>query len=196
MFYKSILTTAICTLISAPAFAQVSEIRVGITEFDEQTVKFGWGAADGRENSIGINGQIIFDEPEFLTWALSPQPYIGGMINLEGDTSYGGVGLLWRQNFSDKFYGDISIGVVLHNGTKKVFRASNFETSTIAELLQRDREEISFGSRYLFRPAATLGYRVNENWAGEVFFEHLSNGYTGNVNTGVDSIGFRAARRF
>jgi len=178
------------------AAAQVSEIRAGVTEFDERTLKVGWGAGGGRENSIGINVEIIFDEPEFLKWAFAPQPYIGGMINLEGETSYGGAGLLWRHDFNDKFYGDISIGIVIHDGTKKVFTAENLSESDINELRRRANEEISFGEHYLFRPAITLGYRVSDKWAGEVFFEHLSNAYTGNVNEGVDNIGFRAARRF
>ncbi len=187
-----VLTLALNT----PAKAQISELRFGVTEFDERTIKLGWGAGGGRENSIGINGEIIFDEPEFLKWALAPQPYIGGMVNLDGKTSYGGAGLLWRHNFSNKVYGDIALGVVLHDGTKKVFTADNLRESGFDELLRRSQEEISYGERYLFRPAVTLGYRVSDKWAGEIFFEHLSNAYTGNVNEGVDSIGFRAARRF
>ena len=185
---------AICFSLSAEA--QISEIRIGVTEFDERTISLDWGAGGGRENSIGLNGEIIFNSPEFLSWAAAPQPYIGGMVNLEGKTSYGGAGLLWRHDFNEKLYGDFALGLVIHDGTKRLFNADNIRESGFATLLRRSNEEISFGSRYLFRPAITLGYRVNENWAGEVFFEHLSNAYTGPVNEGVDSLGLRAARRF
>jgi len=196
MKYMTLLAAGLSLCFSAQASAQISEIRIGVTEFDERTIKFGWGAGGGRENSIGINGEVIFDKPDMLRWALSPRPYIGGMVNLEGDTSYVGGGLTWRQEFSDRFYGDLAIGIVVHDGEKNLFSNSNRRREDFATLLARSGEEISFGSRYLFRPAATLGYRVNDDWAGEVFFEHLSNGFTATVNDGVDNIGFRAARRF
>jgi len=164
------------------AYAQLTEIRAGITEFDERTLKVGWGRGGGRENSIGLNAEVIF---------------IGGTLNLEGNTSYGGAGFLWRQNLGDKFYGDIGIGLVIHDGTKVVFSRENLTRQSFNTLIRRSNEEISFGSRVLFRPTLTLGYRINEKWAGEVFFEHLSNGSIfGSVNEGVDNLGLRAARRF
>jgi len=179
------------------AYAQLTEIRAGITEFDERTLKVGWGRGGGRENSIGLNAEVIFDTPVFLQWALAPKPYIGGTLNLEGNTSYGGAGFLWRQNLGDKFYGDIGIGLVIHDGTKVVFSRENLTRQSFNTLIRRSNEEISFGSRVLFRPTLTLGYRINEKWAGEVFFEHLSNGSIfGSVNEGVDNLGLRAARRF
>ena len=67
-----------------------------------------------------------------------------------------------------------------------------------AEAVRLSQTEIQFGSRILFRPHFALGYRVNEKWSGEIFFEHLSNGsiFSSRVNEGVDNIGFKAARRF
>ena len=65
---------------------------------------------------------------------------------------------------------------------------------------ERENTEIEFGSRLLFRLQWALGYNISEDWAGEIYLEHLSNG-RGNildedVNEGVNNIGVRAVRKF
>ena len=167
------------------ASAQIAEIRVGVTEFDERTLDISFTSQVGQENSVAINAEILFDEPEILKWALTPQPYINGTLNLEGNTSYGGVGLLWRQSFGDKFYGDIASGVVVHTGSNQF---------TLATLLDPNRR-IIFGSRFLFRQQGAIGFNLNEDWASEIFFEHLSNAGLGFSNEGADSLGFRVVRK-
>lgn len=187
-------TSLIAVLSSAPAFAQISEVRAGISDYDETTLDLGIAAINGRENSVAINGEIIFEEPEFLKWALTPQPYINVTLNLEGETSYGGAGLLWRQSFGDKFYGDFAFGLVVHTGTNVVDRDNELSFS---EFIDRTNEEISFGSRVLFREQITLGYRITDEWSAEIFGEHLSNGQIlGSVNEGVDILGLKASKRF
>lgn len=226
MFSKSIIVAASSlVLLPMSAMAQIAEVRVGIAEFDERTtgglpaiipsVQF----AD--ENSVAISGEILFEEPEFLKWALSPQPYIGGTLNLEGKTSFGGAGLLWRQTVGKKLYGDFALGLVAHNGTKTIeisdeFRAlldqingaqtiDDIPPELLAELdaetnefFERFDNEIEFGSRVLFRLQGAIGLNINEDWAGEVYIEHLSNGdlFSKTRNDGVNNLGFRVARKF
>ena len=192
---KSILliTSLMISLFSAPAIAQISEVRFGISNFDEEILDLGISAVNGRESSVAINAEIIFEEPEFLKWALTPQPYINATLNLEGETSFGGAGLMWRQSFNDKFYGDFSFGLAIHDGTNRVDQ----NNLSFFEILERADEEISFGSRILFRQQLTLGYRVTDDWSAEIFGEHLSNGQIlGSVNEGVDILGVKASKRF
>jgi len=187
MLSKITVGLSICaTLILMPisASAQISEIRVGIAQFDERILDIAFAAQAGDETSAALHAEILFDEPEFLKWALSPQPYIGGTLNLEGNTSYGGGGLLWRQGFGKRFYGDIASGLVIHTGSNQF---------TLETLLDPNRR-IIFGSRFLFRQQVALGVKINEDWATEVFFEHLSNAGLGFSNEGADSVGFRVAR--
>jgi len=100
---------------------------------------------------------------------------------------------MWRQSFNDKFYGDFSFGLAIHDGTNRVDR----DNLNFFEILERADEEISFGSRILFRQQLTLGYRVTDDWAAEIFGEHLSNGQIlGSVNEGVDILGVKASKRF
>ena len=189
-----LLASLVTVLNSTPSFAQISEVRVGISNFDEQILDLGFSAINGRENSIAINTEIIFDEPEFLKWALTPQPYINGTLNLEGETSYGGAGLLWRQTFGEKVYGDFSFGLAAHTGNTN----SDIDNElSLSEFLELTNSEISFGSRILFRQQLTFGYRVTDKWALEIFGEHLSNGQIlSSINEGVDILGLKAARRF
>ena len=95
------------SFVNSAAQAQVAEMRVGANIHDIEIL--GFGTNKEKENSGAINAELVFEEPQFLKWALSPQPYIGGTYNLEGNTSYGGAGLLWRQGFGNKFYGDFLV---------------------------------------------------------------------------------------
>lgn len=211
---KSILTTAfLYAAFTHTAQAQVAELRVGLTEFDERSLNLrGDSFFRADENSLGINAEIIFEEPEFLKWALTPQPYINGTLNLGGKTSFAGGGLLWRQNLGKKFYADFAFGGVIHSGTKDVkfpgpfpSDGANSPADELEAFAQDSREffrqldtEIEFGSRLLFREQVTLGMRVNDDWAAEIFYEHLSNaGLSENgKNDGVDNLGIKVARRF
>ncbi|MEM7729463.1 MAG: acyloxyacyl hydrolase [Pseudomonadota bacterium] len=210
----------LATGIALPASAQVAEIRAGVTEHDVEI--FGLGSDKGKENSGAVHAEILFDEPDFLKPFLSPQPWVGGTLNLGGRTSYGGAGLLFRQTLGERFYGDWSTGLVVHDGTLEVDPPAfttdpNFPLATLlndpgaltpAQRIRAQTEnqdfafrldnEIEFGSRVLFRNAFALGYRLSDAWAGEVFYEHLSHGkiLSNGPNEGLDAYGFRAAYRF
>ena len=98
---RFLLGVFLCAATAPPAWSQVAEVRAGIGAHDLGVI----GDFTVKEESGVINAEIIFEEPEVLKWAFSPQPYIGGQLNLGGGTSYGGAGLLWRQNFGKKFVG-------------------------------------------------------------------------------------------
>lgn len=214
---KQLLFAATILALATPASAQVAEIRLGANFHDIDWTGAGNGA--DKERSGAVNGEIIFVEPEFLKWALSPQPYLGGAMNLNGETSYGGGGLLWRQTFAEKFYADFSFGLVVHDGTlqaeasplvQSVIDDASVETgftaeqreqfaTELAEFRNRQQTEIDFGSRVLFRQQIALGYRWTENWSTHVFVEHLSHGnilVSGRPNEGLDTLGARASYHF
>lgn len=216
MTKQLLLAVAIFTF-AAPASAQVVEVRLGSNFHDIDWTGAGSGA--DKERSGTINGEIVFAEPEFLKWALSPQPYIGGAVNLGGETSYGGAGLLWRQTFAEKFYADFSLGLVVHDGTieanasplvQSVIDDANVQAgftaeqreqfaTELADFRNRQQTEIDFGSRVLFRQQIALGYRWSEKWSTHVFVEHLSHGnilVSGRPNEGLDTLGARASYHF
>ena len=192
---KFFANLCLCAASALPAMAQVAEVRAGVTAHD-----LGWTIinADGdEEKSVALNAEIIFEEPKFLKWALSPQPYIGGTLNLEGNTSYGGAGLLWRQNLGETFYGDFAFGLVIHDGFLD-FEDVGSNSSNVTEFLDLLRNNNLYGSRVLFRQQLTLGLNLSDNWAAEGFVEHISHAglLADNANEGSDAAGFRINRKF
>ena len=202
------------------AEAQVAEVRFGVAEFSEDFLNPGTERDNGVEQSVALQGEVVFEEPGFLKWALSPQPYINVTANLEQNTSLAGAGLLWRQEVGDRFYADFAAGASVHDGELEFglgdflpegeLTAAQFDTA-FDQLFAARRRNREFGSRVLIRAQATVGVRVSEDWAAEVFFEHHSNG-SGSLfnrdpgtfleaaelreNDAVDTLGLRAARRF
>lgn len=214
---KQLLLAAAILSLTTPASAQIAELRLGTNIHDINW--HGAGNGEAKERSIALNGEILFEEPEFLKWALSPQPYVGGAVNLEGETSYGGGGLLWRQTLSDRLYVDASFGLVVHDGTIEVKASplvqsvieNNNDTSgftaaqqaqfaaELGEFRSRQQSEIDYGSRILFRQQLAVGFRWNESWSTQVYVEHLSHGkilVRGRPNEGLDVVGLRAAYHF
>jgi len=201
---KKILAAIAPICICTPSYAQVSEVRAGAAAHDIRVLR---NSIPRRENSIALNAEIIFDEPKFLKWALSPQPYIGGTLNVQGDTSYGGAGLLWRQNLGKKFYGDFAFGFVVHDGETDTDILDDIpldgsltpeENAAIIDAnLATRANRIQYGSRVLFREQLSLGYKFNKEWAVEGYFEHISNAsLPDGSNDGSDAAGFRINRRF
>ena len=203
---KFLIGALLCLASSTLSVAQVAEVRAGIGVHDLRVI----GNQPVRERSVVLNGEILFEEPEFLKWALSPQPYIGGQLNLERHTSFGGAGLVWRQNFGKQLYSDLAVGFVIHDGTLGIVLPSvDLDGLSIEETRAIFRERfilseslrnttIEYGSRVLIREQLTLGYLMNANWAIEGYFEHVSHGnfWTDAENDGSDSAGFRINRIF
>ena len=211
-----LLSVALVFGLSSTASAQVTEIRAGASVHDIDWT--GLGSGSDKERSAAIVAEVIFEEPEILKWALTPQPYIGGQLNLGGRTSFASTGLLWRQTFAENFYFDYQFGLAIHDGTleakpsalvQSVASAGRTSGLTPAEAQQflidladfrfRQQNEIDFGSRVLFQNQFSLGYRFNEDWSASIFANHLSHGKIlapNSPNEGLDTVGFRMARHF
>jgi len=191
----------VCGLSSVIAnTAQADEMRLGIMVHDAQFFEdIIFGGRHGKEQSISVTAEYVFDSPEWLSWAMSPMPYVGGSLNLGGKTSHSGAGILWRYDLKKDFYFDIGSGLVVHDGA---LRTPDPLTGTnvveVSEFRRRKFTEIEFGSRVLFRTQFALGYRINEKWASEITFEHISHAQIlgGPENEGSNNVGFRVARRF
>ncbi|MGJ8562218.1 MAG: acyloxyacyl hydrolase [Alphaproteobacteria bacterium] len=180
--------------LSAPAYA--GEALVGVWQHDAEIL--GLGGKKGKETSTSVSAEYQFDSPKWLAWALKPQPYVGGTVNLNGNTSFVGAGLSWRQGFSDRFYGRYALGISAHDGTREVPSPNN-ETDpvVIADLVNRKATEIEFGSSVLFRNSFAIGYQVSDDIGVELIWEHLSHAKLfDDVNEGIDNLGVRASKRF
>ena len=180
--------------------AQADEMRLGVMVHDAQFFEdLVFGGRHGKEQSISVTAEYLLDSPDWLSWAWSPMPYVGGSYNLGGKTSHGGAGLLWRYDFQNRYYTDLGFGLVAHDGAVRTpDPLTGVDVVEVSEFRRRKFTEIEFGSRILFRTQIAMGYRFNENWAGEITFEHLSHGQVlgGPENEGSNNVGFRVAKRF
>ncbi len=200
---KMILSLAlVCGFLGLFVQAQADEVRVGVMVHDAKVFEdLIFGGVHGKEQSISISGDYVWDSPDWLSWAMHARPYVGGTVNLEGNTSHGGAGLLWRFDLgkTKKLYLETGFGLVAHTGTVRVPNPIDATTpEDVAARFVRKRSEIEFGSSILFRSEFALGRRFNEKWAGEIVFEHLSHGQIlgGPENEGSNNLGVRFARRF
>jgi len=187
------------------AAAQADELRVGIMNHDVDVPKITGRSL--KEESVSLTGEYIFDTPNWPKWTLGARPYVYGSLNLEGNTSHGGVGLNWRAHFADKFYAEIGGGLSVHSGTNHIDSPSAADLNgltqdqriaLLATFFERERTEIEFGSRALFRGQLTIGYDINDKWGAEIAYEHLSNAriLDSTDNEALDSFGVRLTRKF
>lgn len=182
--------------VAAAAPAQAGEFRAGIWEHDAEF--FGLGGSKGKETSASVSLDYVWESPDWLSWADSPRPYVGGLVNLDGNTNFVGAGLEWQGNLTDNVYAIYAFGISAHDGTKEV-PSPNFETDPVVinNLVNRKAQEIEFGSAVLFRNAFGFGYNFSDDIGVELVWEHLSHAKIfDSVNEGIDNVGIRVSRRF
>lgn len=164
------LALAVCAL---PASAGVNEVRGGLYAHDLA------GPAH-EEDAIDLNGEILFDSPDFLSWAFAPRPRLGATVNTRGDTSLAYLDLGWTIDFTEVLFLDFSVGGAVHDG----------------ELDTNARNENNYGCRANFHESISLGYRVSPAWSIMVTAEHMSNAWLCDPNDGLTNVGARIGYSF
>lgn len=129
-----------------------------------------------------------------------PQAHVIASFNSRGTSNFLAAGASWPVDLTAGFYLRPGLGLALTDG-KAGLPAVNAPGLTPAETARRLRlynTRIDFGSKLLFQPELALGYRLNEQWAAEVSWVHLSNGQIlhKGKNQGLDDLGLRVSRAF
>ncbi len=182
---RAAFLTCAAILLAAPAHAQISEVRLGVTGHD---------LYNNTEDGVQITGQIVFDSPDILSLAFSPRPYLYGSFNSSGLTNLGAAGFLWTGNFLDNWSLDAGLGIAYHDGAIDISELPPDDPVRIR--LAETRALL--GSRFLFHTQIGLDYALTQRLAIGVYYEHFSNGQIlGNGrNQGLDEIGARVSWRF
>ena len=108
----------------------------------------------------------------------SPSAYVHGQVSLNGDTSLIAAGFSWNIKATDRLYVRPGIGLAVHN-------------DKIPDELP-DGTRYDLGSRVLFEPELAVGYRVNDRFAVEASWVHISHAtILSEQNPGMDFIGAR-----
>ena len=160
----------------APATANAQEVFGGVYAHAVDTP---FTLNTDESGSVDVVAGIRFDGIEALDFIGSPEPYVVGLLNLSGDTSYAGVGLAWTIG-KGPVYVRPGIGLVVHDGPD--FRVS-----------ERTGFRTDLGSRVLFEPEIGVGYRISDRVSAEAHWMHISQAqiFDGDQNPGIDSIGVR-----
>lgn len=192
MNYRTPLCLLGLTAITAlPASAQLIEgARIGIAQHNVCVLDC--KNAD-KEDGPNITGELVFASPDVFRYILQPRPYAIVSANVAGNTSYGGVGLMWNWDFAPGWSLEPSLGYVIHNGELEApFPQGDPRNGVFAQT------NVLFGSEDLFRSALALNRDFGDNWGLQLQYEHLSHGQIlgDGRNQGLDSIGVRAYYRF
>lgn len=176
---------AALSLSAGMAQAQISEVRLGVVAHD---------LARNIEDGVQITGQIVFDSPDVLSFALSPRPYLYGSFNSAGNTNLGAAGFLWTGHFAENWSLEGGFGVAYHDGVRDISQMPAGDPDRIR--LANSRALL--GSRFLFHTQLGLDYAITPSVAVGVYYEHFSNGQIlgKGRNQGLDEIGARVSWRF
>jgi hypothetical protein len=120
-------------------------------------------------------------------------------VNTSGGTNYLASGLAWRFPLSERLYVQPGIGLAIHDG--RVNLPSPDEPGlTPAERLKRLNDfqtKLDLGSRVLFEPELSIGWKATRRLSVEVSWIHLSHGkLAGDYNPGLGDIGLRLLYRY
>lgn len=152
---------------------------------------------EGEEERGTVDVQLVYRTAP-LAKALHPRLTARLQLNTDGRTDFASVGAEWRQHIlRGRVYGQAGIGLAIQDGYRYVpdpFAAglSVDEASRRYDIYAR---RTGFGSRVLFNPNLSLGFRVSSRWAVEAAFEHFSHRRLfSSQNPGIDTVGLRLVR--
>jgi len=134
----------------------------------------------------GVDAELGYRTEPMQRRILFGRPRVQFLLsrNLSGDTNFAALDLLWRHDYSERFYGQLGFGLAVHDGV--VHRAD----------LRGRTNRIAFGSRVLFEPELDFGWRLSPRLALEASYVHISNGHIWTkVNPGMDDVGVRLIYR-
>lgn len=182
--------------VAGPEIA-VGLLAHGIRKPFRSELPTGFDLYQGEEERDTFDVQIVYRTAP-LSKVLKPRLTAKLQLNTDGRTNFASVGAEWRQHvLRDRVYGQIGIGLTLHDGYR--FTPDPFVAglSALEEARRFDlyANRVSFGSRVLFNPNLSLGVRLNDRWAVEVAFEHFSHAQVfSKQNPGIDNVGIRLVR--
>lgn len=129
----------------------------------------------------------------------SPRVHLLAGVSTRGGTNYAAAGLSWRFRVSERFYVEPGIGLAVHD-TRINLPSPNAPGLTQAERDKRVddiRTKLDLGSRVLFEPELSVGWRATPRLALELSWIHLSHGQlAGKQNPGLGDFGLRAVYRY
>jgi lipid A 3-O-deacylase len=181
------------SLLAAPATA--GEVFTGVYAHDvDDGISFG-KFEKGAQIVTGVRTTAL-DELKPLG---RPRVHLLVGVNTSGETHYAAAGLAWRFNLSERVYIQPGLGLAVHDG--RINLPSPDEPGlTPAERLKRLNDfqtKLDLGSRVLFEPELSIGWKATKRLSLELSWIHLSHAkLAGDYNPGVGDVGLRLLYRY
>lgn len=184
---------AALALTSAPALA--GEAFVGVYAHDiDDSISYG-KFEGGAQIVVGVRTTAL-DELAFLG---KPRVHLLLGVNASGETDYVATGLAWRFRLTERLYAQPGIGVAIHDSRVALPSPDEAGISPEERLTRlSDRQtKLDLGSRVLFEPELSLGWKATERLSLELSWIHLSHArLAGHYNPGVADVGLRVLYRY
>jgi lipid A 3-O-deacylase len=159
-------------LLASAGTAQAGEIFGGRLADSLRTPVERLGYREGMNTQFGWRGDRI----TALKAIGSPAPYAFTSVNNRGNTNFAAAGLSWR--IGGRLYARPGIGIAVHDRSSRKVRPDGYRGD--------------LGSRVLFEPELSVGFKLNQRTSLEASWVHLSHAFlAGPQNPGMDIVGIR-----
>lgn len=192
---RTLVTALFVAATLGASAAQAGEVFVGAYAHDvDDGISYG-KFEDGAQIVGGVRTTAL-DELKFLG---RPRVHLLAGVNTSGGTNYAAAGLAWRFHLSERVYVQPGIGLAIHDGRVNL-PSPDAPGLTPEERLKRLRDfqtKLDLGSRVLFEPEISLGWKATRRLSVEVSWIHLSHAkLAGDYNPGVGDVGVRLLYRY
>ena len=175
--------------------ARAGEVFLGAYAHDVDD-GISYGKFEGGAQIVGGARTTALDELKFLG---KPRVHLLVGVNTAGDTNYAATGLSWRFHLSERFYVQPGIGVAIQDGPVNL-PSPDAPGLTPEERLKRltdRRTKLDLGSRVLFEPELSIGWKATPRLSVELSWIHMSHAkLADNYNPGVGDVGVRFLYRY
>ncbi|OHB29266.1 MAG: hypothetical protein A2790_12875 [Phenylobacterium sp. RIFCSPHIGHO2_01_FULL_69_31] len=192
---RTLLMALVCAATVGASAARAGEVFLGAYAHDvDDGISYG-KFEDGAQIVGGVRTTAL-DELKFLG---RPRVHLLAGVNTAGGTNYAAAGLAWRFNLSERVYVQPGIGLAIHDGRVNL-PSPDAPGLTPEERLKRLRDfqtKLDLGSRVLFEPELSVGWKATRRLSVELSWIHLSHAkLAGDYNPGVGDVGVRLLYRY
>lgn len=192
---RTLLMALVAAATLGAGAARAGEVFLGAYAHDvDDGISYG-KFEDGAQIVGGVRTTAL-DELKFLG---RPRVHLLAGVNTSGGTNYAAAGLAWRFHLSERVYVQPGIGLAIHDGRVNL-PSPDAPGLTPEERLKRLRDfqtKLDLGSRVLFEPELSLGWKATRRLSVEVSWIHLSHAkLAGDYNPGLGDVGVRLLYRY
>ena len=183
--------------------ASAGEVFIGAMKHDVTFIgeTFGVGTA-GREDGVDLQLGVRSERIDALSAIGRPSAHALVSFNSEDTSNFVAAGFNWPLDIGGEggFYIRPGLGLAYTDGETELppVNEPGISQAEVQRRLTLYNTRIDFGSKVLFEPEFSLGYKLSGATSVELTYMHLSNGqiFHKGKNQGLDDVGLRVNIKF